>query len=361
MVSSASYSFFKKLFFICSLILGLAGSSQAFARDDLDGWEEIFPGGETRCARGEPFSFFVNKGTSGKVVVDFIGGGACWNAQTCSREGATFVDSVDMVRNIYKQGPEGVYNHKDLSNPLHNWTHVVVPYCTGDIHWGEHDKVYTKENGESFTIYHRGAINARAVLKWVKEQAVKPKKFLVTGCSAGSYGSIYWTPHFRKAFPNTIMTQMGDSGAGVITQDFLIRSFKVWQAQHNVANWIDGIDPRKVDWNKLTLNDLYHHIGHFYPSMKLGQFNYSHDENQIFFHELMGGDSDLWPGLMRGKINDLSNRMTNFDYYMADGEHHCILPYQRFHTEKSGKDGKLFKTWLMEHADHDGLSPFIRR
>ena len=37
---------------------------------------------------------------------------------------------------------------------------------------------------------------------------------------------------------------------------------------------------------------------------------------------------------------------------MADGEYHCILPYQRFHTEKSGKDGKLFKTWLMEHADH---------
>ena len=41
-------------------------------------WNEIFPEGDTICARGTPFSFFVHPGTVDRVVVDFMGGGACW-------------------------------------------------------------------------------------------------------------------------------------------------------------------------------------------------------------------------------------------------------------------------------------------
>jgi hypothetical protein len=54
------------------------------------GWNEITPGGGAVCARGEPLSFFVRPGTVNKLVVDFFGGGACWDAVTCAEDSSTF-------------------------------------------------------------------------------------------------------------------------------------------------------------------------------------------------------------------------------------------------------------------------------
>ena len=155
MVSCLTSRFFKKGSFIFSL-LGFFFVYQNLSAG-FGEWEEVFPEGQTLCARGEPFSFFVRRGTgpNPNLVVDHIGGGACWDANTCSVEGSTYVDSVDMVRDMYEQGVGGIYDHNNPKNPLKNWTHVVIPYCTGDIHWGENDKVYTKSTGETFTIHHR--------------------------------------------------------------------------------------------------------------------------------------------------------------------------------------------------------------
>src|SRR5690348_6861110 len=58
-------------------------------------WNEIQPGGDTICARGGAYSFFVYPGKTNKVVIDFIGGGACWTEESCSFAGALFDDSVD--------------------------------------------------------------------------------------------------------------------------------------------------------------------------------------------------------------------------------------------------------------------------
>ena len=309
------------------------------------GWTEYFPGDETRCARGEPFSFFVYDGRSDKVVIDFIGGGACWNSENCSEEAPTFADSVDMLRDLQKEGLNGVYNHDHPENPIGDWTHVVVPYCTGDIHWGEQDVTYTDEKGKSFTIHHRGATNAKAVLAWVEENIIEPEKVLVTGCSAGSYGSIYWAPYVRRMFPEAFMTHLGDSGAGVITKDFLYNGMSQWAPQKNASSWIPGLDPSKYDWRELSFNDLYTEVGLFYPDLQLAQFNYTQDENQLFFYELMGGDSSVWPSLMRESLGGLEQKLDNFESFLVEGEDHCILPYDRIYTDIS-QQGEDFKSWL---------------
>src|SRR5262245_33307519 len=40
-------------------------------------WMAIEPGGDTTCARGDEFRFFVRGGTLNKLVIVFDGGGAC--------------------------------------------------------------------------------------------------------------------------------------------------------------------------------------------------------------------------------------------------------------------------------------------
>ena len=157
---------FKKL--LLSFV-AMAVAPAAFSQ--LGEWQEHVTGGDTLCARGSPYSFFVHAGASDRVIIDFIGGGACWDAATCDVATATFTDSVDALRQQASEGLHGVYDKANPANPYRDWTHVVVPYCTGDVHWGSADTTYTRANGEHFVIHHRGAANAQAVINWVKSAA----------------------------------------------------------------------------------------------------------------------------------------------------------------------------------------------
>ena len=39
----------------------------------------VYPGGETRCIKGDDFAFQVVPGDTDKLIISFQGGGACWD------------------------------------------------------------------------------------------------------------------------------------------------------------------------------------------------------------------------------------------------------------------------------------------
>lgn len=341
------------------LSLGCWWGASAIADEELPtfdelkpGWNELKPGGDTLCARGAPFSFFVSKGTSDKVVVDFIGGGACWNGINCSKESPTFSDSTDDLRRREQEGLTGVYDHTDDRNPLKDWTHVVIPYCTGDIHWGHNDVTYKNRTGEEFVIHHRGAVNAAAVVQWVKDNFAAPKKLLSTGCSAGAYGSIYWTPALREAFPDTQFMQFADAGVGVITDSFFKNSFPNWNPIANGPTWVPGLEA--ANWPKLSVVDLYSNVSRKYPDIRLGQYSAAYDGVQTFFYEIMGGDGADWSGMMYQHLRDISVNDSSFRYYVAPGEDHCVIPYERMYTINS--NGVSFSDWLNRYINGQAVN-----
>lgn len=314
------------------------------------GWNELVPGGDTICSRGTPYAFFVRPGTSNKVVIDFIGGGACWNELTCGFAGAIFEEDVESVRAaIEANQPEGFYDHENADNPVADFWHVVIPYCTGDIHWG--DNVATYGSGDSaVTINHKGAVNTRAVLGWVYDNFDAPEQLFVTGCSAGSYGSALWSAHVMDHYPSSQVFQFGDSGAGVITQDFFENSFPSWNATQAFPSWIPALDPTKVDLLSLGLADLYAGIANHEASQVLSQYNTVRDENQVFFFTAMGGsDVAAWSSQMQASIADIETRAPNFASFTAPGEQHCILPYANFYTVQA--DGVRLVDWLRGMLD----------
>lgn len=306
-------------------------------------WIEHKPGGDTSCARGTDFSFFVSPGSVNKVIVDFMGGGACWNGETCD-EGGPFSDSVDYVRERAENGLSGLYDREMEDNPFKDWHHVVIPYCTGDIHWGEKDKTYLDRFGDSFEIKHRGATNAKSVLNWISDNYSSPDKIMVTGCSAGSYGSIYWTPHIKKRFSRSKIYQFGDSGVGIITPEFTRKMVNNWNPNINAPTWIPELDPRKVNWKDLRMNDLYLRISSTYPDIKFSQFTSKFDGIQTFFYELMGGLPEEWSDKMTLSMDSLTDKISNFNNFIGEGEEHCILPHESFYTKRT--EGVLFKEWL---------------
>ncbi len=324
-------------------VLALATTN---ASADIDGWIEYPTGGDTLCARGEPYSFFVHPGSSEKVIIDFIGGGACWDAETCDVDTATFTDSVEALREQAREGLQGVYDKRNAANPYMDWTHVVVPYCTGDVHWGQADVTYTRRNGTTFQIHHRGAVNAQAVIDWVKTHYTSPSQVLVTGCSAGSYGSVYYTPHIREAFPRAALSQFGDSGVGILTPEFREQGLGRWNIAASAPRWIPELDPARVDYKTLKLSEYYRRAAAYYPDVTFSQYNTSFDFIQRLFYVRMGGDPDLWSGQMYGALADIHATTPNFRSYVGPGNAHCATTDNDFYGVTSG--GVMLKHWLTD-------------
>src|SRR5262245_41327527 len=67
---------------------GACGDGSLMSRSP--GGNKIEPGGETMCAHGTPYAYWVRPGTRDDLLVYFEGGGGCWNADTCRDTGEEF-------------------------------------------------------------------------------------------------------------------------------------------------------------------------------------------------------------------------------------------------------------------------------
>lgn len=322
-----------------------------------DNWQQIFPGGETICARGEEFSFFYHPGNSDDVIIDFVGGGACWNYSSCHEDTALFVDNVDSLKErVNDKGFQGIYDHNNDSNPLKTWSHVVIPYCTGDLHWGDNVATYTKDQS-SITIFHKGAVNGKTVLDWAFSEHA-PQRIFVTGTSAGGYASVFWLPYIKEAAPHAKIFQFSDGAAGVVVKQAFQDALSSWNATSHAPTWIPKLDPRMVDWSTLTMVDLYTEIGRYYPEVLLSQFNTNADEVQMFFYYVMGGEDPLsWWNKAWESIATTSNNIPNFRYFHGEGEFHTIIPEEIFYTF-SANNIKLVD-WLQSMLDEENIGNVV--
>lgn len=324
-----------------SFVAGCAGRAEPDERPLSPaltaGWNEIRPGGDTLCARGTPFSFYVRPGTVNRVVIEFRGGGACWDAATCAPGSDFFQETAT------PPGTAGIDDHHDPRNPVASWHHVYVPYCTGDIHWGDNTVSYQGPAGQPFTIHHAGARNTRAALAWVREHFDSPEKILVSGCSAGAYGSIMWAPHLQKQYPKARVYQLGDAGAGIITQQFYGASYPSWRPEGSYPTWLPGVTPAALS----SLTNLYVAIGKGYPAMRLAQYSAWSDLEQVFRFQAMGGGSlEEWRAGMLASFASIGEALPNFSSFVGPGSGHCVTPLDAFYEAEA--EGKSFAAWLGE-------------
>ncbi len=337
------------LFYFSAFAVPLAINAHSSLASDLAQWEEIAPGGDTICARGAPFSFFVRSGDPAKVIIDFIGGGACWDGQSCAPGTATFNDSVDDVRDRINGPLTGVYNDANPENPYRDWTHVVIPYCSGDLHWGNATKNYRSPSGAQYTIHHKGAANTAAVLNWVKSNYTQPERLHVNGCSAGSYGSIFWTPFIQEQYQNAKLTQFGDAGAGILMPGFMSVGIRQWNFLPAAPHWVPGLDPATTDYANLELDQLYNRVANHYPQMQLSQYTTSFDFVQTYFYLRMGGRQDNWNPSMRASFGRINASSPNFRSFIAPGDQHCSTVEDDFYSIRSG--GTQLSSWLNSYIN----------
>lgn len=163
---------------------------------ELDaGWTPLYPGGETTCALGTPYSFWVRPGPSEKLLIFLQGGGFCNSAETCQLGSITY-DSMVSEGDSPGIHQQGIFDLHNPENPFAEYSMVFIPYCTGDTHMGNIVQIYEATDGSELAVSHLGFVNVSAALSWVYDNFEVPESIFLTGCSAGSVGSVMHVPYF---------------------------------------------------------------------------------------------------------------------------------------------------------------------
>ena len=308
------------------------------------GWERVEPGGRTRCGRGGRFAFWARMGAPNRLLVFFEGGGGCWDYRSCAPGSTFFDDDVDASDD--PSAGAGVLDLDDPRNPFRGWSVLYVPSCTGDVYAG--DAVHTyRAGGRAVTVHHRGHVNASAALDWVFRRVPDPRRVFVTGCSAGSVGSILHAPRIIRQYPRAQVAQLGDSLGYLFSRPTDLR--ELWGADRVLPGWVPGV--RAIPRARFTMPRFYQAVAAHYPRASFAQVNFATDAVQRRFHEAAGGDPEAFGQALGGNLATIRATSPNFRSCLLEGSTHCALPTPDFYTLSSGGVG--LRDWVAAQAAGD--------
>ena len=171
-----------------SILLLLLLSTQSFAKD----WIKLkIPG--AKCGDGVDYSVFYSPGDSTKLFTEFMGGGACWSLSTCFGPNLrTWMHPIPEIPTF-----SVLTSDKEELSPFTNHSSLYFPYCTGDVHSGDHSIDYKF----SVTAHHRGYSNVQKTIRYLKErnliQFSQLKELILSGSSAGGIGALVHAKTFE--------------------------------------------------------------------------------------------------------------------------------------------------------------------
>jgi hypothetical protein len=316
---------------------------------DLDGlapgWNTIEPGGSTICSDGTPYKFFARPGNPEKLVVYLQGGGGCFDARTCDPdvEPTYTVNLAELDLARY----DGIFAFDHPENPVADASFVFAPYCTADVHLGNRVGTYSAaaadgHDAHEVTIHHRGAANVASVLQWTFSRFFRPQSVFVTGSSAGSIPSPYYTLHVAKQYPGARVAQLGDGSGGYRGIGTNARPHEQWGTLGVISD-IPELGALTPD--TFTFESLYIAAAKNAPNVRFAQFDTAEDSVQLRFLALGGNEAPKLQPLLEANHDDIrAAAPSNFRVYVAGGDLHTILARPEFYTYHVG--GKRVRDWV---------------
>ena len=190
-------------------------------------WQKVeLPG--AFCGNGSQYKFFVSDVGSPNLLINFEGGGACWDYDSCSgRQGVLGAANPNGISDDHMQQTTAQYaapmvNGADPGLPLRarkdlvtkGWNVVYFPYCTGDVHTGNNVVTYHDPLGQEppLTWHHSGFANVQTAIGFLQKRFPSIQKMLVTGFSAGGAATASEYYFLRKALAPQKGYYLDDSG-----------------------------------------------------------------------------------------------------------------------------------------------------
>lgn len=307
------------------------------------GWSKIEPAGDTVCAHGTPYAYWVRPGTNDNLMLFFEGGGGCWSADTCRDTGQKFNGFYDSAVTSVDDPSRrnGVLDFDHPDNPFSDYTVVFIPVCTGDVHWGDQITTFTDSDGEEVVINFNGFVNAQSAIQWAYDNVPEPESVFMTGCSAGSPGSLMHAPYVIEHYSDTPVVQFGDSLS--LINDGPVDFQSLWGAHDRFAPWIPALaNMEPLDW---TMARHYIAVANYYPNYTFSQYNTVRDSVQVFYTTPFGDpDPYEWTPLLDAHLDEIAANAPNYRSFTAGGDVHCITPSSSFYSYAI--DGVKLVDWV---------------
>ncbi|HEX9050638.1 MAG TPA: pectin acetylesterase-family hydrolase [Anaeromyxobacter sp.] len=165
------------------------------------------------CNDGSPTGIGIEASpTPGADVIVFLdGGGACWDYLSCYtlHTATTGPFGKDQLDARVKSVAGTIFDRAAPGNPYKDYTFVFVPYCTGDVHSGDKTQTYIPATVEW---HHAGRVNVANAFQYLGAQLEPPAKVVVSGSSAGGFGSLLAFTKAKATWPAAKAYLVDDSG-----------------------------------------------------------------------------------------------------------------------------------------------------
>ena len=154
------------------------------------------------CIRGGDFRSLTRSGTADDLLIYLQGGGACWSDLCIAfEEAGTAIPEA------------GILDPLLPANHFADWNLGYVPYCDGSLFTG--DAEIDEDGDGEIDRYHHGLQNLTAALEAIRAEFPEPPKIVLSGLSAGAYGTILAGALARSIWPGVPIDLVADGGIGL--------------------------------------------------------------------------------------------------------------------------------------------------
>ncbi len=337
---------------------GGAGGSTNAIEAPLDTWTWVdFP--ESKCMDGSPTGIAVNLHDASPNVVIFLeGGNACFNNLSCLSTAnpngyskATFesdgLDAIASYPYLDRDNPD---------NPFKDMSLVYIPYCSGDLHFGNKADV---EVGNKVRQFH-GYANMTAYLERLVPTFPDADRVVLSGISAGGFGAALNYDHVAQAFGTAVKTDLVDDCGPPMSSDFIPTCLQ----QHLADTWglFDSFPAGCADCGAAPFVEPYvDYILSTYPDRSIGLISSEADEtisNLLGFGEDNCSSIDSAPlpydaAKYKAGLEDLRDRIGaagNFRLFLIPGTEHVFLNNP---IGSVSVDGTALEDWITQDITED--------
>ena len=299
---------------------------------ETNGWVEAAPD-DTTCWDGSPWHFWYRGGSAKKLAIWFEGGRPCWNATLCAADAGTSVKLATQPPRL-----AGLFDRNRASNPLHDYSVVLLPECTGDAHIGRRSVDYKRADGTKLHFAHEGARNTLAAFDWLKSRGFDPTTLFVGGEGDGAIGAAYWAVEIGDRWPAAQLIVIGDSAGG----------YRSLGANAALREWgvLDALPelPAYKDPNRVYFESFYIAAAQRHPRARLGQVNFANDAVQRRFMSLLGTPTQRLTKPLTCNLNEVRIDAPNFHSFIYPGTRHVILRTDSVY--KTSCEGQSLVGWV---------------
>jgi hypothetical protein len=290
--------------------------------------------GQPKCGDGTNFAFFFTKpaqryANNQKILIEFMGGGACWDANTCGymADHLTFPQKLNNFVGLscseIAKGASGQSNKFPINMlcsekigdvDFREYSTIVIPYCTQDVHIGSSNVTYN----DGTTIHHKGAHNTMNTLRWIFSNFKNPSHVALTGCSAGGtalpiiYDLI--NSHYNKFGIRTVqISTIVDSPVYLTPKYFLKNGLDNWNPWPIMKRI--GFNYEKWQYNVNYPTKVWDHVLRRGSNRdKWGFVSHANDVTSQFYYEWMNGNGEDYSDYGDDEYDDIYDAIDDAFY-----------------------------------------------